>query len=184
MQGRFRHPSGVKPGWLARLACSVFHPTSSLATACGMQALIDIVGPIRVFFAFVGAILARLLFRMRGAFYILAGDQARLIDDVTGTLPPYDQFITLGPLRPQETVDMLKERTGIDVAVVDVNDLKKVQILAASDGVDHEALIAALRNNPAGNSDEQTPLVLVRGACGTTTLSSTTLKEGGVPVPS
>jgi len=24
--------------------------------------------------------------------------QARLIDDVTGTLPPYDQFITLGPV--------------------------------------------------------------------------------------
>ena len=24
--------------------------------------------------------------------------QARLIDDVTGTLPPYDQFIALGPV--------------------------------------------------------------------------------------
>ena len=32
-------------------------------------------------------------------FYRLAGDQARLIDDITGTTPPYDQTIVLGPER-------------------------------------------------------------------------------------
>ena len=35
--GRFRHPQGVRPGLLAKLVCQLFHPTSSLATACGMQ---------------------------------------------------------------------------------------------------------------------------------------------------
>ncbi|KAG0553298.1 hypothetical protein KC19_12G000200 [Ceratodon purpureus] len=161
MQGRFRHPKGVHPGLLAKLACRLFHPTSSLATACGMQSLIDISGRLRVVFAVIFAVVARLV-GVRGMFYRLAGAQARLIDDVTGTLPPYDQFITLGPLRVQETVDALKAKTGCEVAVVDVNDLKKVQILAASDGVDHKALESALLDNPAGNADEQTPLVLVR----------------------
>ena len=41
IQGRYRHPSEVEPGMVARLACRVFHPTSSLATACCMQSLID-----------------------------------------------------------------------------------------------------------------------------------------------
>lgn len=161
MQGRFRHPRSVRPGLTARLACRAFHPTSSLATACGMQTLIDIVGRLRVIASVLVAVFARLA-GQRGVFYRAAGPQARLIDDVTGTLPPYDQFITLGPMRVQETVDGLRAKAGCEVAVVDVNDLKRVQILAASRGVDEAMLTAALRNNPAGNADEQTPIVLVR----------------------
>ncbi|CAI6012125.1 unnamed protein product, partial [Closterium sp. NIES-65] len=99
MQGRFRHPDSLCAGPVARWACRRFLPTSSLATACGMQALIDVVGVVRVIVAVLLAALARLLLGKRGVFYQLAGEQARLIDDVTGTLPPYDQFITLGPVR-------------------------------------------------------------------------------------
>lgn len=162
MQGRFRHPHGIHPGILARLLCRLFHPTSSLATACGMQALIDICGKLRVVFAAFLAVIARLL-GIRGMFYCLAGEQARLIDDASGTLPPYDQFITLGPVCAQEIVNTLKSKTGYEVAVVDANDLKRVQILAASSGVDHKHLEMVLIDNPAGNADEQTPIVLVRG---------------------
>lgn len=162
MQGRFRHPHGIHPGILARLLCRLFHPTSSLATACGMQALIDICGKLRVVFAAFLAVIARLL-GIRGMFYCLAGEQARLIDDASGTLPPYDQFITLGPVCAQEIVNTLKSKTGYEVAVVDANDLKRVQILAASSGVDHKRLEMVLIDNPAGNADEQTPIVLVRG---------------------
>ncbi|CAI7849803.1 unnamed protein product [Closterium sp. NIES-53] len=137
------------------------HP--SLQPSTPQQALIDVVGVVRVIVAVLLAALARVLLRRRGVFYQLAGEQARLIDDVTGTLPPYDQFITLGPLRPQETVEGLSAKLGCGVAVVDVNDLKKVQILAASAGVDHTRLTTALLPNPAGNAEEQTPIVIVRG---------------------
>ena len=34
---------------------------------------------------------------IKGIFYRLAGKQARLIDDITGTTPPYDKSIVLGP---------------------------------------------------------------------------------------
>lgn len=44
----------------------------------------------------------------------------------------------------------------------DVNDLKAVKILAASAGLPTAVLESALRDNPAGNADEQTPIVLVR----------------------
>ena len=36
IQSRYRHPSEVQPGMVARLLCRVFHPTSSLA-ACGYK---------------------------------------------------------------------------------------------------------------------------------------------------
>jgi hypothetical protein len=163
MQGRWRFPAEVRPGWVARRLCLFFLPTSSLATACGLQALVDIVGPVRVMVAFVLGTVLKLLGRP-GGFYQLAGEQARLIDDVTGTLPPYDQFIVLGPTRSQEVVDQIKRETGLSAAIVDVNDLKAVKILAATSDISPAVLEQALRSNPAGNADEQTPVVLIRPA--------------------
>ncbi|WP_315874693.1 F420-0:Gamma-glutamyl ligase [Thermocoleostomius sinensis] len=162
MQGRFRHPTDVRPGWLARRLCYYFMPTSSLATACGMQTLIDIVGPWRVLSAFLLGALAKKFLGKPGLFYVLAGEQARLIDDVTGTLPPYDQFIVLGPENPQQVVNQIYQATGLGAAIVDVNDLKAVKILAATPEISLKSLEQALVTNPAGNADEQTPLVLIR----------------------
>ena len=51
---------------------------------------------------------------------------------------------------------------GIEIAIVDVNDLGRVKILAAS-SKDAQLLIKrALYKNPAGNANEQTPIVLIR----------------------
>ena len=161
MQGRFRHPSDIKPGWVARRLCYLFLPTSSLATACGMQTLVDLVGPGRVLGAFLVGAIAK-VFGKPGVFYQLAGEQARLIDDVTGTIPPYDQFIVLGPENPQQVVDQIKRETGLSAAIVDVNDLRAVKILAASSDLAVPFLKEALIKNPAGNASEQTPVVLIR----------------------
>lgn len=161
MQGRTIHPSTIKPGWVARRLVYFFLPTSSLATACGMQTLVDIEGPVRVFLAFVVGAIAK-VFGQAGMFYRLAGEQARLIDDVTGTLPPFDQFIVLGPDDPQKVVDQIQSETGLAAAIVDVNDLKRVKILSATQGAPLSLIEEALRSNPAGNADEQTPVVLIR----------------------
>ncbi|MEO1002943.1 MAG: F420-0:Gamma-glutamyl ligase [Cyanobacteria bacterium J06638_7] len=163
MQGRYHHPQSVRPSALARLLCRAFHPTSSLATACGMQTLIDLVGPARVLCAWLLGTVLKLV-GSRGWFYRLAGEQARLIDDVTGTTPPYDQTIVLGPDHPEAFCDQMATALGVGVAVVDVNDLGRVKVLAASQGCDQALLQRALRPNPAGNANERTPLVLVRPA--------------------
>jgi hypothetical protein len=162
MQDRFRHPTTVTPGWVARRLCYYFMPTSSLATACGMQTLVDISGPGRVVFAFLVGAIAKAVFKRPGMFYQLAGEQARLIDDVTGTLPPYDQFIVLGPKDPQRVVNEIQAETGLAAAIVDVNDLRAVKVLAATAGIRPGLLESALISNPAGNADEQTPVVLIR----------------------
>ena len=161
MQGRYNHPANLQPSSLARLLCRVFHPTSSLASACGLQTLIDDVGPARVLCAWLLGTALKLV-GARGWFYRLAGEQARLIDDITGTTPPYDQTIVLGPAEPMRVCRELAAELGVAVAVVDVNDLGRVKVLAASPGCDEALLQRALRPNPAGNANERTPLVLVR----------------------
>jgi hypothetical protein len=163
MQGRYHHPATVQPSGLARLLCRVFHPTSSLATACGLQSLIDVVGPARVLGAWLVGFALKLV-GSKGWFYRLAGDQARLIDDITGTTPPYDQTIVLGPEQPAAFCAGMARSLGVAVAVVDVNDLGRVKVLASSPGCDESLLERALRPNPAGNANERTPLVLVRPA--------------------
>ncbi|MBD2329910.1 F420-0:Gamma-glutamyl ligase [Alkalinema sp. FACHB-956] len=176
MQGRYRHYTEIQPGWLAKRLCYMFDRTSSLATACGLQTLIDIAGAPRVFFAFVVSIPFKLLPRsiskplqVDGMFYRLAGEQANLIDDVTGTIPPYDKFVVLGPADPQGLCDRIQRETGLSAAVVDVNDLRRVKILASTSDVSEKFLTQALITNPAGNANEQTPLVLIRPTAATTT---------------
>jgi hypothetical protein len=163
MQGRYHHPATVEPTWLARLLCRAFHPTSSLATACGLQTLIDVSGPARVLVAWLVGTAMKLV-GSKGWFYRLAGEQARLIDDITGTTPPYDQTIVLGPAQPAAWCERMAAELGVAVAVVDVNDLGRVKVLAASVGTDEALLLRALRPNPAGNANERTPLVVVRPA--------------------
>jgi hypothetical protein len=163
IQGRYHHPETVEPSMLSRLLCRAFHPTSSLATACGLQTLIDIVGPARVLCAWLGGFALKVL-GSKGGFYRLAGPQARLIDDVTGTTPPYDQTLVLGPEEPERFCERMATTFGVAVAVVDVNDLGRVKVLAASRGSDLSLIERALRPNPAGNANERTPLVLIRPA--------------------
>lgn len=162
MQEQWHHHAQVQPGWVAKRLCQFFYRTSSMSTACGLQTLVDISGPVRVIFALAVGAIAKKVFRRPGVFYQLAGEQARLIDDVTGTLPPYDQFIILGPKNSQEVVDQIKQETGIAAAIVDANDLKAVKVLAATADVPDGFLEQALISNPAGNANEQTPVVLVR----------------------
>jgi len=161
MQGRYQHPANLAPSMLARLLCRVFHPTSSLATACGLQSLIDVVGPAQVLGAWMAGLGLKLV-GSKGWFYRLAGEQARLIDDITGTTPPYDQTIVLGPDQPAAFCARAATALGVAVAVVDVNDLGRVKVLASSPGCDGALLERALKPNPAGNANERTPLVLVR----------------------
>ncbi|MCC6438796.1 MAG: F420-0:Gamma-glutamyl ligase [Acidimicrobiales bacterium] len=161
MQGRFRHPSEVRVSWLTHRLCYLLSGTGSLGTAPGLQTLIDLVGVRRVLWALARGASGKLAGR-NGDFYRTLGEQSRLIDDVTGTLPPYDRFLVLGPVRADEAARAVGRAIGIDVAVVDANDLGFVDVIGATDGVDPAMVAAALRRNPAGNGAESTPLVLIR----------------------
>lgn len=161
MQGRAIRADQVKAGLLARFMCRFPAKHGSLATPAAMQLAIREVGPVRILLGAAAAALGRLVGR-RGDFYRVAGPDLKLIDDIAGTLPPYDDCIVLGPKDPRATAQKAKDALGIDVAIVDVNDLGCVDILGASDGADRDLVMRLLRDNPGGNDDQQTPIVILR----------------------
>lgn len=161
MQGRFRHPGDIKTTVLARRLCYLLSGVGSLGTAPGLQALIDEVGLGPVLWGLTRGTWGKLRGR-DGDFYRTVGDPARLLDDVTGTLAPYDQYLVLGPAEPASEVARIRKETGLEAAVVDVNDLGAVDVLAATPGCHPDVVRQALRSNPAGNGAETTPVVLIR----------------------
>jgi len=160
-QGRIVHVDALNPCLTARVFCRLFSTNGSLGTAYGMQAAIDTAGRTRIALALVAGLAGRLIGR-RGDFYRVAGRQVAWIDDVSGTMPPYSQDIILGPDDPQSVAVRMAEALGCGAAVVDANDLGKVEIMGASAFLDRDRLTEAMRPNPQGNNDEQTPLVVVR----------------------
>jgi hypothetical protein len=160
-QGRIVDIDEMHPGLLARVTCRFFDFDSSLSTPYAAQAAIDQVGAARFAAAVVLAAPTRLVGR-RGDFYRLAGREVAWMDDIPGTMPPYTQHIVLGPADPVGVARRVARELGCRAAVVDANDLGRVDILGASAFLDHDLLTEAMRPNPQGNDDQQTPLVLVR----------------------
>lgn len=160
-QGRAVPPGRVRPGRLARFLCRFAQKDGSLATPAAMQLAIREVGAARVLLGSAAALAGR-AFGRRGWFYLVAGRRLALIDDIAGTLPPYDACIVLGPKDPQRLAEAIRDATGVDAAVADVNDLRRADILGLTGPVPAAELAACLLDNPGGNDDQQTPLVIVR----------------------
>jgi len=127
----------------------------------GMQGAIMEAGRARVAVAAVAGAAGKVL-RRKGWFYKVAGPATAMIDDVAAAMPPNDHHMVFGPLRPDDLATELAGELGNPVAVVDANHLTGAWVVGASTGVDRAWLTDALRDNPAGNEDERTPVVLVR----------------------
>lgn len=153
----------VKPGFWASRLCYLIPSVGSLSSRYGMQTAIDEVGLPRMLTA-VGVGAAMKLVGRSGWLYRIAGMPSELVDDISGTMPPYDKYIVMGPAHSQSVVNEVKARTGLEAAIADVNNLRRAAILAATKGVDVKNLIASLLSNPLGNAAEQTPIVIVRPA--------------------
>ena len=161
MQGRYVAPQNLEYNIFSKILCYFFHPTSSLATACGMQLLIDKIGVTRITFSLILGFLFKCI-GIKGIFYRLTGFESSLIDDISGTVVPYDKSIVMGPINTKLFCSKLSKQLEVEVAVVDVNDLGGVKILASSNNSINNILKEILKVNPAGNSDEKTPIVLIR----------------------
>lgn len=162
-QGRAILPETVHPGFLARFLCRFPGKDGSLATPHAMQLAIEETGTLQILLGVTAAFLGRLAGR-RGDFYRVAGHHLALIDDVAGTMWPFEKHIVLGPKDPQLVVDRIKDAIGAGAVIVDVNDTRNVDILAASSGVNTGGLEKDLADNPFGNDDQQTPIVILKMA--------------------
>jgi F420-0:gamma-glutamyl ligase len=160
-QGEFVVAEHIRPSHLAYALARQAGAMATVSQPESVQLVIDDVGAWRVFKAAVMHAVAR-VFGKRGVFYEQLGEAIAAIDGYTGTMPPYERAIVLAPRDPDGVSEAIAAVTGAGCAIVDANDLKKAKVLGASRDVDRAWVEEALLENPHGNSDEQTPIVVLK----------------------
>ncbi|EGO65418.1 coenzyme F420-0:L-glutamate ligase [Acetonema longum] len=161
-QGRILRPEDMQPRFSARVLCRFVPQKGSLSSAYGMEAAMLAEGEWRLIAAMLQGMVAKIGGK-NGVFYEKAGKQAALIDDVTGTMPPFDKHLVYGPQDPCSVAEEIKKRLGCyGAAVADVNDLKRAAVLGVTVGLDPQRLAQILIDNPFGNASQQTPIVIIK----------------------
>ncbi len=164
-QGEFVVAEMIRPSKLAYVLSRHAGAMATVSQPESLQLVIDAVGAPKVVYAAVAHVLGRLVGR-RGLFYEVMGEAIAAIDGYTGTLPPFERAIVLAPREPDAFSQSVYERTGSGCVVVDANDLQKAKVLGASVDVDRANVESALLDNPHGNGDEQTPIVVLKWRTG------------------
>lgn len=169
-QGRAFPVKEVSPGPLAHFLSSFVSKTPygiGLSIPETMECAIRECGRLRILLAAaVGAI--GKLFGKKGWFYRIAGIKAAGIDGPCAcTIPPYNQWIVLSPEDPcgiaQKLTETLSGIAKVRVVIADCNDLGG-EIIGWTDGTEILFLKEVLRDNPLGQGDDQTPLLIIRAA--------------------
>jgi tetratricopeptide (TPR) repeat protein len=168
MEGRIFMEGAVEPGFLARALSRFvdqkdipFGGAAPMANPLSMQVLLEEIGSVRTLLAAAAGALGKLL-RLKGWFYVVAGQDAGQIDDVLGSLPPYDYYVIMGPEDPSGLSQQIASDLGCEAAIIDANDLGVAWAVGCSSGVDPSWLEEVMSSNPAGNQEQQTPIVMVK----------------------
>lgn len=155
----------IHPRPLARLLSRFVLKTPygiGLAMPETMEMALRECGTLKILFAAFCSAIGK-LFGKRGVFYNIAGDKARAIDGPCDfTLPPYNEYVVLGPADPDKVARDVSEAVGYPVLITDINDLGGNILGRYPLSLDSELYIRVLRDNPLGQSGEQTPMGIIR----------------------
>ncbi|MEO0085190.1 MAG: coenzyme F420-0:L-glutamate ligase [candidate division WOR-3 bacterium] len=164
-QGRAIPISRIRPGFWARLLWRFVKKVPygiGLRSPWSMQCAIEEAGAPRIVRAALTGAWGKLRGRS-GDFYRVAGPQVAMIDAAhTSGVKEFYDCVILGPREPDGTAQVLSEALGCPVAIVDANDIFGCKVVGASAGVDRALVEAAMRDNPAGQGGELTPIVVLR----------------------
>lgn len=164
-QGRAIPMKDIKPRPLAKLLCKFVLKTPygiGLGIPETMEMALRECGTPRILFAAVISAFGKLIGK-RGWFYKIAGEKARSIDGPCDcTLPPYNECVSLSPLNPDEVCKDVSKALGCPVLVTDINDLGGVIMGAYPADTDRNLMARILKDNPLGQSHEQTPIGVIR----------------------
>ncbi len=138
-----------------------FATTAPLSNPYAMQIAIEEAGLFKILIASFLGFLGK-IFRKRGIFYIFAGKIVTQIDDMPASMPPYDYYVISGVHNSKEFLYKIKEITNCEACIVDANDLGIAWVVDSTDGVDKKFVEKVLSDNPQGNEDFQTPIVMIR----------------------
>lgn len=118
-------------------------------------------GTLRILVAAAAGAIGK-LFHKKGWFYIVAGRKAASIDGPTpNTIPPYNQYVVLGPKNPNDVANKIAKRINHPTFIVDINDLGG-NILGNSSDISNDLIVRILKDNPLGQNDESTPIGIIR----------------------
>jgi len=165
MQGRAFPINDIKPSWLANFLVKFVHRSPygiGLKSPWTMELAIREAGVFRILYAALASMITK-PFGVRGVFYKAVGKNINAIDGPCSyTLPPYNNYAKLGPKNPNQVARDLKSKIKNEIIIIDANDIG-VAVLGKSDTqITDEFCQQVFRDNPLGQSDEQTPMCIVR----------------------
>lgn len=166
VQKRIIFKKDVKVGFWAKFLSKFAKKTPygfSVGNPLKMQVAINMAGLPRIIFAGICSMIAK-LFGISGTFYRIAGHQINELDGFYGKFyPQYEDMGLLGPLDCDSLCDKLRNKFGFSFFVADVNDLGGNVLGRSQDLKNKEKLLLKiLEDNPAGQENEQTPIIIIR----------------------
>lgn len=163
-QGRMITIDSINPSVPAKLLVKfVYKPSWGIGIGSPetMEMAIREAGLMRILIAGLLGSIGK-IFGLRGIFYLVAGSGVNAIDGPTEyTLPPGNRSATLGPKDPNGVADRISKEIGCPVVIIDANDIGQ-RVEGASLGIDRKLICKIFRDNPLGQSKEQTPMAIVR----------------------
>ncbi len=164
-QGRAYPISEIVPSRLAKFLVRFVHKSPhgiGLGSPWTMELALREAGALRMLFAAVASALTK-PFGIRGVFYHVVGNNINAIDGPCDyTLPPFNKYAKLGPKNPDKVARELAAALKRDVVIIDANDLGVAILGKSSADVTDDFCKQVFRDNPLGQSSEQTPLCVVR----------------------
>ena len=106
------------------------------------------------------------LFGKKGVFYKVCGHEVDGIDGLIDYDISFKEYVNYGILNPENPTGVcneIYEKTGVVSMIVDASDLSR-ELLGKADclTLDEDALCDIIRDNPAGQSSQCTPFILIR----------------------
>jgi len=166
-QGRAYHKDDVNPSWLAKFL--VKYVTKSdrgigISSPETFQLAIEECGYLRIILASLIGGLGKLV-GIKGLFYYIAGNGARLIDGAAEyVMPPYNKYVSKGPANSNKITEEISQQLNVRSAIIDINDYGGVIVgsCKAISKSQKKLLIKILKDNPLGQSSESTPIGIIR----------------------
>lgn len=149
--------------FLSKFACRKNRGGYGVGMPINMQYAINKVGLPKVFFASICSGITK-LFGIKGVFYKIVGQEVTGLDGFyDGAWKEYKDIGIEIPENPDMVCDEIKDTLGISMMIVDSNDFGQ-EILGKSYDIQlsNQDLKELIRDNPAGQGNQQTPLILIR----------------------
>ncbi len=166
IQNRVVYKRDIKLGFWAKFLSKFAKKTPygfSVGNPLKMQVAINLAGLPRILLACFCSIVAK-IFGISGTFYRVAGHQISQIDGFYGeAFLQYAEMGILGSKDSDKVCEELRNKFGFSFVIADVNDLGRNIIGRSQDLKEKDKIILeSLKGNPAGQSNQQTPIIILR----------------------